>query len=205
MKKNLVKISVLIMMFFSQIYTVKADNIIDSSCDEINFTEIVEKTNTYKKYSSQILNIYVNRVSNTDEGMRRTICYVLDPKEKEFRYLTYIGDEFGEIIETIIVEDDNESISALNLSDDIRTSVNYQPRERAYICYKEVCSSYTKKIGVHNDNGCSMFIGQSCNVASLLGHPVAAIICKAGVWFACHTSIDKVCNKYVEYQDVCTL
>ncbi len=46
---------------------------------------------------------------------------------------------------------------------------------------------------------------ESCDVLKLFGHPIAAILCKGWVWLACRISRDKVCAKFVEYQDVCTL
>ena len=79
------------------------------------------------------------------------------------------------------------------------------PRRPIYKCIKETCTKWSKTIEYNPDYGCSYFIGRGCDVALLFGKPIIAILCKSGVWVACHLSLENVCVEYYEEIDVCGL
>lgn len=171
------------------------------------FIQNIYSSKTYLEYKDYIDSKFVDRVAETDVGTRRTIVYKLKTdKSDEEMTIVYVGDEQGNIVDNLLSISNNDELACINLLTNIKTSVNFDDRAAAYICYKEACSYYIDPPTFNsNDQGCSFFLGKTCDVAALFGHPIAAIVCKGGVWIACHVSRNKVCAKFVEYQDVCTL
>lgn len=203
------KSMLLLICCFTIIFTsfpVEAETIqIDSSSSE-KFKNNIYNSDSYAKYKDYIDSVYVDRVAKTDVGIRHTLVYTLISNDESQMQLTYLGDENGNILENLLTISSDLDFSCINLKNNITTNINYGERGAAYICYKEVCSFYIDPPTFHsNDYGCSFFLGKSCDVLKLFGHPIAAILCKGGVWLACRISRDKVCAKFVEYQDVCTL
>ena len=185
-------------------YSIKAEYIENTNTYTNSFKTVVYNSDTYAKYKDDIESIYVDRSVITDEGLRFTLSFLLHQNNGYSMQLTYVGDEYGNILENVLMVDNDNSLSLIDLKKNIKTSVNYKERGVAHICFKKVCSSYTHKLNAHKElPRCSSLVGQGCTDYSILGHPVAAIICKSGVWIACHYSIDKVCNNFTEYLDVC--
>lgn len=119
--------------------------------------------------------------------------------------MVIVGDDNGNILVAMIVYSDENILSSFDLIEDTKNNVYLDAKGPVYICSKYTCTKYETKIGIHNDYGCSYFVGKECNYFSLVGKPLIAIICKAEVWIACKISIDKVCTNYYEELDVCEL
>jgi hypothetical protein len=208
MKKSL---TYLLITIFCIIYFV-GNCLIPTNAEEIInnencFSATISSSSYYKEYESEIKEKVVDRTSQTDDGEKRTVSYSLAPDKNTSRALVFIGNESNEIIDVLLILDGEDSLQAIDLIDYTNTKIHYgTARERVYQCEKSVCTAFSYQASIdYNDSGCSLFVGQSCNVASLFGHPILAILCKGGVWIACHTSVDKVCTQYYTYLDVCSL
>ena len=193
-----------ILLFITPVHAEKKQT--DSSLENnYVFLNNIEHSVSYSNYMNRINGVYVNRITNTEYGIRRTISYVLSSAMNE-TYLTYIGDLYGNIISSSFVTNDGERLICTDLDNGIQNIVTYNSRELVLRCFKKQCTSYSYKVNAHlTDRGCSFYVGQNCSQFSPVATPIAAILCRAGVWVACHTSIDKICNSYATYEDICTL
>lgn len=189
-------------LFSTSLLTISAETTIK---DEHCFLNLVKETEYYNEYQDEITEMEVLREAETDVGKRFTVQFILDSKEDTSKYLTIVGDEGGNILVAMIVYSDENIISSYDLIEKVSNNIHIDAKGPLYICSKYTCTSYRTQIGVNNESACSMVIGQQCNIFSVIGHPVAALICKAGVWIACRVTIDKVCTNYYEELDACEL
>lgn len=170
---------------------------------EQEFKELIETTDYYKKYEDEVIDYDVLRSADTDYGKRFTVEYVLKEKNDSIRTLVFVGDEEGEILTAMYVSSSENELIADDMVDEYTTTIHL--REYAYLCTKYVCAASETRPSIQPSAGCATVVGQPCEVLKLFQKPIAAIICKAGVWAACSISFKKVCTRYTEIQDVCTL
>ena len=202
MKKILITLLATAVFSTSTLATISAETSIEN---EYSFLDLVKETEYYDDYQSEIIEIEVLREAETDLGRRFTVQYVLNSKEDTSRYLTIVGDDKGNILVAMIVYSDENIISSYDLIEEVSNNIYINAKGPVYLCSKYTCTSYKTQIGVNSESACSIVVGQQCNIFSLIGQPVAALICKAGVWIACRVTIDKVCTNYYEELDVCEL
>ncbi|MFZ1236013.1 MAG: hypothetical protein WAR39_03265 [Prevotella sp.] len=203
MIKRIFSVILIITLSFTSFIPISAKTSISS---ENEFKEIVEKSKYYKDYADEVVQYDVLRKVETDEGTRFTIEYNLKTEEDEYvRNLVFIGDENGEFLEVLLTIGKDDLLSAVDLIRKYTTNVHIETKGRVYQCTKYTCKAWTYKPNYSPQQGCSAVVGQPCNALALYGKPIAAIICKVGVWAACNISIDKVCTSYYETLDVCEL
>ena len=183
----------------------------DTNAKEKDFQKIVEKSIYYDSFSNKIDSITVLTSSETEEGIRYTIDYVLVEDETGTEsHLVFVGDEEINIIESVKIEllengifiDDLMKKYKINyyLPNSIKGPVGY--------CYTYTCDSWSYSPSYINNAGCSQLVGQACNAIStggLINSTIKTLLCKAGVWIACNVSIDKYCTHYDEYEYFCEL
>ena len=177
---------------------------------EDDFLTIVESNRNYKKYSDQIDGLEVNKEVETDEGIRKTVSYILKSDNDDVsRKLIFIGDDNNEIVEELILVQTSSNYSLIDLSSGRTNTLNYISRngERGavYQCSKYTCTKWKTTVSLTVESGCPFYIGEPCNILGLLGSNVYIYLCKAGVFIACHTAIGKGCASYYEELSVCSI
>ena len=187
-------------VFSISFLTASAETIIE---DEYSFLELVEETDYYSDHKEQIVKMEVLREAETDVGKRFTVQYILESEEGASKYLVIVVDDEGNILVAMIVYSDENIISSYDLIDEISNNVYLDAKGPVYIFSKYTCTDYRTVYNINNETACSRLIGMECNIFKLIGRPIAAVICKAGVWIACRVTVDKVCENYYEELDVC--
>lgn len=203
MKKTFTLILVTLVLLTSN-FNVFADE------DKNDFIDVVENNENYKKYFDQISNLEVNKVVETDEGIRKTVSYILDSEHDNVsRKLIFIGDSDNEIIKELVLIQTDTNYSLIDLSEGRTNTINYTTRngERGavYQCSKYTCNKWKTTVSLTVESGCPLYIGESCKVLGLLGSNVYIYLCQVGVFLACHTTVGKGCAGYYEELSVCSI
>lgn len=165
-----------------------------------DFAYIVENTDYYKDYSDSVLERDVFKEVEIEEGIRYTIRYVLE----DDRYLVFVGDENGNVLEALLTLTTDKLISVTSLVSD-KTS-NLHARGPVYECVTVKCDKWERDYSFDPQPACSATVGQPCSDLSvILGMPFAWLICKAGVYIACGIVYENVCTHYYEEWDICEI
>lgn len=197
--KNFYKIVLTISLVFTSFTNVAYAN--EEITEEV-FKNVVESSIYFTSYKENIESLDVLRKADTEYGVRYTIQYTLKSVEGDST-LVFVGDQDGTILEGLEIMAINEQLIVKDLIKDYSTTIH--TRGPVYKCIRYSCTQWETRLGYQPSPGCSGLVGAPCNVFSLFGHPIVAILCKAGVFVACNATIDKVCTNYYEEIDVCSL
>lgn len=85
-----------------------------------SFISSVEASPYYDDHKDIIKETIVNREAMTEEGLRKTVVYLLENEST----LVFVGDEYNKIIFSSIIEINNEKYSEENLISQTKWSVN---------------------------------------------------------------------------------
>ena len=176
----------------------------EENCSLEDFNKTIENTEYYEEYKNSIIERDVFVEADTDEGKRFTTRYVLSCEDNEKKYLIFIGDIDGNIIEVLLILNTDELISMSSLLD--KKTTNIHTRGPVYECVTIRCDKWKTDYNFDPQPGCSTIVGQPCNdLAIIIGKPWAKLVCKLGVFIACSITSEKVCTHYYEDWDICDL
>ena len=178
--------------------------------EKLTFLDVVKQNENYKEYFDQISGLEVNKEVETDEGVRKTISFILAADSEDVsRKLIFIGNEEDEIIYELILIQTDSNYSLIDLNEGRTNSINFTANSGArgavYQCSKYTCNKWKTTYSLSVESGCPFYIGEPCNTLSLLGTEVFVYLCKAGVFIACHISRGRGCTNYYEELSICSI
>lgn len=200
MKKLLV--SLLALFMFINTTPIFAQNTSNYNPVDISesFKESVYNSQYYIKYQDRIESQVVDKVVETEEGIRYTLSFQLVSEPDEYNNLVFVGDENGKIMMAALITQSSELITILSLIDEFTTNIS--SRKPIELCDNYVCTK--KGIKYVNNGACNAIVGSACNVLDITGNPIWKYICKGGVVIACGLQTN-ACLEYSYSSDVCTL
>lgn len=200
------KLLIIITLLFSVILNSGFKNVEQFSVNKEEFLKKVKESKYYNQFSDKIERLEVIREAETEYGTRFTIQFTMRNDESiNNDKFVFIGDENGVILESLVIKNNEKILSIVDAKRDFETNINIEPKGPVYECVKYTCTRWSHEWVYDPTAACSTIIGQPCNILSVTGAPYSVLICKAGVWFFCNMSLDKVCLKYYETIEVCNI
>lgn len=189
-------------MLFNSISPIQAEMVKKENEYFNSFKNVVYNSNSYEKNKNSIESVFVERIVNTDEGIRSTIVFNLIPQNGHQRQLIYVGDSSNRILLNSLVTYFDDSYSTINLQNNVTTTVQLGERGAAYICFTKVCQAFRPSFA--SNPACAQTVGLGCSNSSLSKKSISKIACQLSVWTVCKVLINRACTSYYEIQDVCT-
>ncbi len=208
MKRYIIKLYMIACVLLSSISFVFAEENVESLTDETldSYLKYTQNTEFYLKYEDSIEGVNVLREAETEFVTKFTVEYSLKSNDKESRSLVLVGDESFNIVDALLIIYKEEVVSVICLMDDTEMNIYIQPRKPIYQCIEYSCIKTGFKVDINPDSACSTIVGGACNVLSLIGKPLAYVLCRGGVWVACSARLDfNACVEYAEKLVVCGL
>ncbi|MBS5112649.1 MAG: hypothetical protein KHZ15_08185 [Coprobacillus cateniformis] len=189
--KSIVLALIVMLLSITSVYAIENEGTLD-------FKELVEQTEYYKKYETSIDSLYVN--TKTEDNIY-TVAYLLEENDKYTKTLVFVGDEEFNLTQVLIVEssDTNASTKDLLTGSKIRAHLGY--------CVKDVCTNSIPFVGVYDNPGCTSVVGQTCLPLALLPGYAKFIylLCRGGVFVGCRVDTKRYCTAWSHYEYECSI